>query len=475
MLGLARPNIAEQNYCKCLQAPYNLDQINKTACYTRHGEKMGLPAADDLPRLFWPSHTAFDVPQLRELIFAFTKSPENIPRARSELLNLVEEHSSDPEFARLLAKLEIIQPYRHTYLFAFTGKTALSDLVSLLDAWAALHGRIEHGKTKLNYLDYRADGYLSIRFAHLVKNFVYESVGPGMQQLKERTQRYAVVAAIKPDLNLVEIRFDGFEQTRDTPAIDKVSYADIAADCKAILESMFGIGVESLPLKAAIQEMLSKHADEVVQLKNNSRVGAGRIAIDTGDDDEGDLNVFLQNAFASKSPVDPLSSMENWTTESIVLRWKNLKIITRVDLATVTPEIFFSWKKGAEKIIRNSDQIMRRLAEHTDLAFANSRQRIATRFKSLLSNDKVLTPLELAQASNSSVDASMGYLLEQVSKGGITLKFRIATHEVLIDFANKWFSSLAELPAEVQTASGQILPLADPKNIEIGFAATEVA
>lgn len=239
---------------------------------------MSLTAATELPRLFWPSHTAFDVPQLRELIFAFTKSPENIPRSRSELLNLVEEFSSDPDFASLLAKLEIIQPYRHTYLFAFAGKIGLAELVTILDSWAGRYGQVEHGKTKLNYLDYRVDGYLSIRFAHLVKNFVYEAVGPGLQQLKEKTQRYAVVAAIKPDLNLVEIRFDGFEQTRDTPAIDKVTYADIAADCKATLESIFSVKVDSLPLRAAIQEMLSKHPDEVVQLKNNSRVGAGRIS-----------------------------------------------------------------------------------------------------------------------------------------------------------------------------------------------------
>jgi hypothetical protein len=48
-------------------------------------------------------------------------------------------------------------------------------------------------------------------------------------------------------------------------------------------------------------------------------------------------------------------------------------------------------------------------------------------------------------------------------------RFRVNTDALLIDFANKWRSSLAEFPSTVTDENGAMLDLSLPANIEVAF------
>jgi hypothetical protein len=423
--------------------------------------------------LEFPNLEEFQSTQLRDLYIAFYKTPENVPRSKADLLEALSEVYTDSHFRYLLARLEATQAFRHAYVYSFhadQGKASLRERIGNLDELIEKLTYKSDSACKLKYLGTVPAPYPLLRLVHPVHNIVYIPAGQGLLKKTERISRHPVTVAIKPDLEIVEVRFDGFDQTRDTPAEYKIPYELIAQECRSFVESTLAVTVKGLPLKSAVASLLREYPDEVTQVKNISRVGNGRVSIDTGDSEESDdVSSFLRSAFNLSGP-DPIPSraMDSWIAEHITLRWSEQKIETRLDLTRETPEIYFLWKSSPFKSMATHDKIIRRLLEFADLSYSNMQKKLKSSMKDF--GTAIFTPFELSQRAAAPLEEALSYLLEETSKNHLKIRFRVRCDEHLQEVFNNWKSNLADIPKNVTTESQQVINTSDPKNIEIGFA-----
>lgn len=428
-----------------------------------HSEKLELPELQD-----------FQVAQLRELLIAFTKSPEDIPRSKSELIEKLEGSLHDQELQELIARLEATQVFRHVYIYALRQRGKTSEFQKkLTQRFPDRKGFFElDGSAHLTYLGQCSNDYLLLRFAQPIRNWGYVQVGPNLQELKERSFRHAVIVAIKPELGIVEVRFSGFDQSKHTPVEHRVPYLTIAQECKAFVESVFDVEVDALLLKSSIESMLTEYPKEISQVKGISRFGNGRLSIDIGEEaDSVDFNAYIKEAFQlNPSDASPEVAMLKWTTEHITLRWHDLKILTRIDLTGSTTEVMFLWRGNHIRSMKNSDHVIRRLIEFADLDYSNIRKRIGVSL-AVLTNNQVFTPLDIAQRSNAGLEDTLAFLLEQTAMARLTMRFRVKSSEHLQSFSNEWRTTLADFPSDVITENNKKLDLTDANNIEVGFVA----
>lgn len=411
-----------------------------------------------------PKFIDFDVAQLRSIVFAYRKSPEDIPRSRSELLQLLESLQSD-DLRLLLAKLELTQAYKHTYLYRI-GEVASRKVTSeLLAEWFAKCKEKRVGVTSLYPLNYHLGEYFSIRLVQPIVSHVFESIPGGLYRLSPILNRHAVVISIKPAVGIVEVRFDGFEQSKHTPTETKHDYPTIAEDCRLIVESILQQPVEGLNLRNSIEALLLNYSNEVAQFGIKSRFKQGNITIDTDESSGVDLKAYLADAFPGVNPIDVASP---WTNKHMLLAWPQLKMATRVNFGGETSDILFLWRRGSSKTLSSTDKIIKRLVENSETWVGDARRRLEREFQRLLSWG-LITPADVAQAGGVNVAAALEFLLEKTVEGVADLRYRYHTKELLADSDNAWVSSIGELPSSVETISGVILDLANPKNIEVGF------
>jgi hypothetical protein len=413
--------------------------------------------------------TDFDVAQLRSLIFAYQKSPEQIPRSRAELLHVLENFRDD-DVHDLLAKLELTQAYKHAYLFRLSESASQKVTAALVSEWFGANQEKLVGVTNLYPLSYHVGEYISLRFVQPIVNSVIERVTDTMYELRQRHSRHAVIIALKPALGIVEIRFDGFEQTKQTPAENRLDYGVIADDCRGIIEAILGEPVEGLPLRAPVEAMLPKHSKEVAQFGIKSRFKQGNISIDADESAEGDLTSFLAEAFPG---IDPsLAVTTPWTNKHIMLKWPQLKMATRVNFDGQTSDVLFLWRRGSTKTLATTDHIIKRLVENSETWSGDARRRLDEAFQRLLTWGMV-TPADVAQAAGGvAIPEALEFLLEKTIEGEAELRYRYHTREYLLNSTNAWASSLGLLPPTVTTISGATLELGNPKDVEVGFQLT---
>lgn len=421
-----------------------------------------------------PPLTEFLAGSLRSLYLAFTRSSEALPRSKDELIEALAPHVEDNSLAQLISQLEATQTFRHLYLFALEkrpdGRT-LAQAISGLNSAAPV---CVDGRTNLHYLGDCQNDYPLLRLAHPVTNSYYVPDGVGRLKLETSSFRHAVVVAIKPELGVVEIRFNGYEQTKYTSDKHRISYRDVAASCSAFLAGMLGVEVRGLPLKQPIEELIENYGDEVSHQKNVSRVGGGRISLDAGDsDDATDLNDLLKKAFQLKgTATSPTAAMNSWTAENVTLKWSKFNALTRIDYTGDTPEVMFSWKSVEHRSLKNQDQIIKTMVAFTDLDRSRDKRKIATSLAGLNALD-VLTVLDVSQRAGVAAADAMEYLLEQVSSRRMRMQFRVNANSALIDAKNNWVSAVADLPQQVETMDGDTIYLSNPANIEVGFSVAE--
>ncbi|WP_141758519.1 hypothetical protein [Duganella sp. HH105] len=417
----------------------------------------------------------FQSTQLRDLYIAHFKSPEKVPRSKVELVEALKDEVSQEDFRTLLGRLEATQSFRHLYLFAFASPVTGKQLHDSLQSWSNqlnLPFPFPLSETGLHYLGALDHPYPLIRLAHAVRNKIYVPAGEGMLKLVDRSFRHPIVIAIKPDQGIVEVRFNGFEQSKDTPSSDRISYQTIAEECRSFIQEVFAVPVKGMQLKSSIEKMLIAHPKEVGQVKNISRVGGGRVSIDAGDTEESqDFSEFLQSAFKLKDG-SPIAAMSSWTAEHITLRWHELKVATRIDLTGQTPELLFLWKGTHLRSLESIDLIIKRLIEFADLSFSLTRVRLSEAVQNFAQS--VFTVFDLAQLASAPYEDTLGYLLEKTSTPEISMRFRIKSDEHLHEMTNDWRLSLSDIPRIIETESGKRIDTTNPKSIEVGFVRNKV-
>lgn len=434
---------------------------------TAHGEL----SADEL-RL--PPLTDFLATTLRGLYLAFTKSPEGIPRSKDELVEALSPHVEESELSVLVSNLEATQTFRHLYVYAFKTNPNWDDLKAAISTLDQAGPLCLDQKTNLHYLGSCNYDYPLLRLAHPVKNSGYVQTGPQTKTLHTVWFRHPVIVAIKPDLGLVEIRFNGFDQTKDTPDDDRISYSDIATWCKQFVELFFNANLRGLPLKEPVEKLLGAYPEEVWTKKNVSLVGKARISLDVGDtDDDDNVHELITKAFAlQESDTNPLKAMKSWTAENVTLFWSHFKAFTRIDYTGDAPEIMFSWKSAEYRSLRSHDQIMKRMVEFTDLDHSQILRKLALALNDADESD-TLTVLDVSQRAGTSTNEAMEYLLQQVGSKRLRMMFRVKTSHHLLDAANSWVPSLGQLPRSVVTVEGESIDLTNPANVEVGFMPVE--
>ncbi|MFZ6642173.1 hypothetical protein ACO0LL_20785 [Undibacterium sp. TC4M20W] len=412
-----------------------------------------------------PPLEEFQATQLRELYISFFKSPENVPRSKVELIEKLSEQIDSVELQTLIGKLEATQAFKHIYLFAFERKNCKQDLLSALLNDTNFPVKVESTDLDLYVVGSHIQPYPTLRLAHSVMNKIPVSTGQDTFKLQTVTFRHAVVVAIKLDLGIVEVRFNGFEQSREVPKTERINYISIAESIRDFITQKLETPVKGLALKEAVNRLLSKYPDEVVQGKNVSRVGGGRVLIETFEgDDAPSFEEMFKTAFKSNQPSEV---MEKWAAENITLRWKNLHVHTRIDFTPTTPEIYFLWKGSPMRSVEGSDQIVRRLVEFSEISYAKVRESISLALDDMGTN--VFTPFELMQRAIAPYEDTLSFLLEQTSANKVAMRFRIRTNANLHNMTNHWRESLSDVPHEVTTEFEETIDTTDGKNVEVAF------
>lgn len=417
-----------------------------------------------------PRFTDFDVQQLRSLIFAYQKSPEDIPRSRTDLLRSLDELRNH-EIELLLTKLEFTQVYKHSYLFRLGSDPSHATIAELLTKWVDSSKYKKFGETNLFPLDIHNAEYLSLRCVQPIIHCSYEQQNDeSTYKLTRHTLRHVVIIAIKPKLGIVEVRFDGFEQSKITPASDRIDYSRIANDCRLQVQTIINTSVDELLLRSSIEKMLAIYSDEVAQIGTRSRFKYGTIAIEADEGADGNLNDFLAEAFPGVT--SSISVTGNWANKKMMLKWPKIKMATRINLVGHTSDVLFMWRQGATKTLATSDHIIKRLVEYSDTEFGNEHLRLQEGLLRLKSWD-VFTPSDLSHFSNVAMPNALEFLLEKVALGETTLQYRYRVTQPLNESDNAWVGNLWALPNKVTTISGEPLESRDPKNIEVGFSFIE--
>jgi hypothetical protein len=409
---------------------------------------------------------------LRTLFLAFTQSPEGIPRSKDELVEALTPHVEDPTLAKIIANVEATQTFRHSYIYALGKRPDSRELANILSAIDPGAPFCVNDKSNLQYLGSCPNDYPLLRLAHPVTNTYYVPETEGRLKPETSSFRHAVVIAIKPELGIVEIRFNGYEQSKFTSEADRISYREIAEHCKAFLIAGFGLDIQALQLKQPIEELLSKYSDEVIQSKNVSRVGrGGRISLDVGDtDDVVDITTLLRQAnLLKKDDESPTAAIESWTAENVTLTWLKYKALTRIDYMGETPEILFSWKAVEHRSLWNHDSIIKRMVTFADLENSQVVRNLEAVVSNMSAKD-ILTVLDISQAANVPLSGALEYLMQMVESKRLGMFFRVKTDQQLLDMYNNWVASLGALPREVETIHGQKIDLMDPRNVEVGFS-----
>lgn len=429
-----------------------------------------------------PPLADFSASQLKDLLFAFTKSPEGIPRSKNALLEKLSASLPDSELIGLIARLEARQPFRHVFLLSFNERVKRNEVVARATAYSqrledSASGALPLG---LHVLDVHApphDDTVLVRLAHCVSNYDLRPVSATTMEKVRLEVRHPIVIAVKPDAGLVEIRFNGFDQTKYTPADEKISYLSIAEACAEIARDALKLDVGAVQLAQAVAALIEKYPSEVVEKRMISRTDKGRVSIDA-DETTSASNVagVLRNALNIDDPsIEVQKAMASWTKEHVTLSWEKYRIYTRLDLTLPIPEIMFIWRTSGNKNWQTCDEIMRMLTSEAELRPTNVRAAAAIAWAAVPS-DSVVVPFELAQRASIAHDDALQYLLELVAKNIAQMRFRIRTPLLLLDGRNDWRESMAEFPHEVQLEDRSRLNLVDLKNIEVGFVrAGEVA
>lgn len=420
-----------------------------------------------------PPLSEFLAGNLRTLYAMFLKSPEAVPRSKEELVEALEPHIEDADLGRLIAQLEATQTFRHLFLFAIDSKVDLRKLSQSIEPLLKAAPVCVHDETQLHFLGRCPNDYPILRLAHPVTSTYYVPDGIGRQKLQTTSFRHAVVIAVKPELGIVEIRFNGYEQSKYTPEKNRVSYLDLANSCVQFLSNL-GVNVRGLQLKQPVEELVENYGDEVSHQKNVSRVGGGRISLDVGDSaDATDLNDLLKEAFKLKGTgTSPTAAMNSWTAEQVTLKWSRFNAHTRIDYTGQTPEVMFSWKSVEHRSLKNQDQIIKTMVSFADLDQSRDKRKLIATL-SEIEVKQVVTVLDISQRAATSAADAMEFLVEQVTSRRLRMVFRVKTTAHLVDASNDWVSSVAELPIEAKTMDGKSIDLTNFANVEVGFTRLE--
>lgn len=420
--------------------------------------------------LLLPPLTEFLAGALRTLYLGYMHSPEGIPRSKEELVQGLAPHLQDEKLATLISSLEATQTFRHVYVYALAERVDAKELQTAIEALekAAPFCAIE----KLHYLGSNRNDYPLLRLAHPVTSSYLVPDGAGRMKIETSSVRHAVVIAIKPELGIVEIRFNGYEQAKYTTEINRISYRDIADQCKAFLNIYLGIKVRGLPLKLAVDELLSKYPDEVAQKNNVSLIeNLGRISLDVFDGQViADINELLKKAKLSRQgDSNDKVATTGWSAERIILEWPKFSALTRIDFTGETPEVMFSWRASEHRALRSHDIIIKRLMTYTDLNHSEINRKLESALFGLNPAD-IVTVVDISQRANTSAQEALAFVMQMVEAKRLQMLFRVKTSSHLLDAENSWVMSLAALPREVETMDGSKLDLFDPRNVEVGFS-----
>jgi hypothetical protein len=397
-------------------------------------------------------------------------SPEGIPRSKEELVESLSPHLEDKKLAELVSSLEATQTFRHVYIYALAKRPDARELAQSIEA-------LEQAKPvrvveKLHYLGAHRNDYPLLRLSHPVTSSYLVPDGAGRMKIETSSTRHAVVVAIKPELGIVEIRFNGYEQGKYTSNENRISYRDIADQCKVFLSTCFNLEIRGLPLKMAVEELLAKYSHEVTQQNNVSLIeNLGRISLDVFDGQvAADINELLKKASLLRKDSTTAAVTTGWTAEKVVLSWVKFNAHTRIDFTGETPEILFSWKATEQRSLRNHDAIIKRLVTFADLDHSKAARKLEGLLSSLNSTD-IVTVIDVSQRANTSAQDALAYIMQLVEAKRLRMLFRVKTNSHLLDMGNPWLPTLAALPRQVETVDGATLDLLDPRNVEVGFSA----
>jgi hypothetical protein len=425
---------------------------------------------------------SFSSSQLRDLAFAMGSHGVKLPKqslGKEELLGLLREKKADTTLALFAHRIETITPYKHLFVYSLdASKFSFSKVKALIEAaYPNLIGGVREVNPPVGDLEPQTcltdelQSRIYLKLVHQVKMSGWVTVSRTQKELKEFRKRHPVVITLRPEEGLVTIGFPGFTYIQGVQHEDRTAYSGIAAQGAELLKNKLNIECKRFNAKPAIDALLEEEPNEVIDVKRNVRpLKGGRFGFDAGE--EGKLTTALTE-FLSKEGDIPVSEIQirNLLRRSgasdIVLVWKRLQILTRIALIYDGPEFLFIWRDSgpSSSVV---DSVLQKVAAYERVLAKPAVNAIR---KDVLASpvDQVVRPAMVAQQRGVSRSDVMEILNLAVARRDFEPRFRVNTDALLIDFANKWRSSLAEFPSTVTDENGAMLDLSLPANIEVAF------
>lgn len=420
---------------------------------------------------------ALTVPSLKDILSVLTGKDVSGRNSKAELIAKIHESGRPSEVNKLANRLETVLPRRHTWLFTISSPPKSLDKDGVRKLVAAFQGLVAQSNDTNNNpqaivpVDFVEDtirGRLYLKFIHHVKSINWEFVTKTQKELRETNIRHAVVAVVRVNDGIVEIRFNGYKQGLATPHHERLAYLTLVREAKQIVEKSTGAYLFGLHLHEAASELLA-NSDDVVATRVVIRPSeGGQIVLDTGEGSSArDIPELIQQTFGTSGNVAEIrQALRDSPTDSLLLMWTKYQVLTRLAFSDLGTELLYIWR-FADKSEDVLDNILGEILKKYKRK--NVEQSAIRKYVEQAAEGQVFLTSYVCQRFQIAPEEAIKEFEQLVVENQVHRCFRIRTAKTLHDYPNHWISSLADLPERLEDEDGVVFTSLDPSAIEFGY------
>lgn len=416
--------------------------------------------------------------QLRDVVAAAKMSPSSIAGARTKegLVNLV-KGSNQLHTWSIVHRLEALSPFKHVFLFGWNPERGSEGYLEVVRAVRSYH---EKAFASFVPLDPTSDEFqfqlglvdenrsrLILKFVHTVDSVEFVDEGNDLFKKVRSKKRHPIVLVLRLLERFATISFPGYTQGLALRADERLSYHDLVSRFVAyIAGDAFGLHVEDVPVKSPIEYLLENRPEEVFNIGRNMQQAGGDLSVNAADE-RSDVVAALMGLFPSLTAHEVKESLRNNDSSGMLLLWKRLGVLTRINLREKSTDILFIWKKGGASSTA-TDHILAQLHDGIRAAGQPQLQEAARAIKEMPVGQLIRSSTLIQRFSLKQVDSAR-LLMNALREGILEMRFRVRSDGPLTDFDNSWKTSLDQLPPAATNEQGDTVDLADPANIDVAY------
>jgi hypothetical protein len=421
--------------------------------------------------------------QLRDVLMDTQLNQSNTGKARIKE-EFISEIVNSPHRERLLTsahRIEALTPFKHLFLYKIANlneadrpldQRVIGSFAKAAASFDPLHD-LEGGFQVQVVLQDTDRSRLIIKFVHAVDSVDLISLDNDNYKKVRQKKRHPLVLTLHLNERLASISFPGYSQGNAILKQERVPYEKTVLNLvHSLARPDFGVRLEDLALKAPIEYLLKSYPEEISNIGRAVKQGGHDLSI-RGGTESADVYQALLAVFPTLTKEIAEAGLRSAESPAMVLLWKKLGAVTRINLREGSPDILFIWRSSGASST-TIEQVIGRIREALEVAGKPLLAEAAEAINALRTG-QIIQSSWLAQQFSLRQSESAALLINSVRNGLLQMRFRIRSEHLLSDFDNGWSNQLDDLPKEVTDENGTVIDASDPENVEVAYERVEKA